>query len=85
MTESFADAIRQLRDSLTGPELDQFNKDLARVARTAMERYRDMDATVRAIAVLHRTGTGDKAGFCAECGNVMPCQTTKFIQPFLTP
>ncbi len=74
--------IKQLRET-GGPELRaEIDEQLRQSFDAMMARYKAMDETVAAVRVLHRPGAGERAGFCAECGNVVPCQTRKFLEPF---
>lgn len=75
--------IQEVRSSLSPEERAGLDKMLQDTARQQMRRYERMQRAVLALDVLHGEGEGDRAGFCTECGNVVPCQTRKFIAPFL--
>lgn len=75
--------ITELRRTLPPAQQDELTKVLQEAAQASVKRFIEMDAMVRALKVLHRPGTGERAGFCSECGNVVPCQTARFIEPFV--
>lgn len=77
------EALKMARAEM-GPEaLERLNKIAERVAKDSLRRFKAMGETITALGVLHRPGIGEREGFCGECGNVVPCQTRKFIAPFL--
>lgn len=76
------DMIAELREILPPQERAELDKMLKEAAERSLRRYREMEAAVRALAVLHREGS-ERAGFCGECGNVVPCQTVRFIAGYL--
>lgn len=80
--EAATRALQQVLDRMSPAERTAFDAAAQKAMIDHHKRHRRMEEAVIAVRVLHRDATGDKAGFCAECGNVSPCQTRRFLEPF---
>lgn len=81
--DSFGGALRAVREKMTPEQQAKLDASLRGAVERAMSRLKELDQVVSALGLLHRAGLGDRAGFCNECGNVVPCQTRKFLEPYL--
>lgn len=75
----FAQKLMQAREKMPPDKRRELDEVLSGALDKAMQRLRDLERAVSALDLLHQEGQGERAGFCAECGNVMPCTTAKFL------
>lgn len=79
----YAEALQKLREALPAAQREQLDAEIGESLRKRWKHLTEMEQMVQALAVLHRPGDAGREAFCAECGNVLPCQTRKFINPYL--
>lgn len=81
--QGLAAAFDRLYERMTPEQREAADRKMADSVTAALKHALEMRQVLLALKLLHRPGTGERAGFCGECGNVTPCQTVKFIEPVL--
>ncbi len=77
-SRQFTEGLNRLRETLPPDRVAELDKAMAEAIKDQLANGARCADALRAIALLHRDGGGQRAGFCAECGQVMPCTTLKF-------
>lgn len=82
--DALGKAMARAYERMPPEQQQQMDAAMNRAIEKMLVRHKEMEQVMTALAVLHRPGAGDREGFCGECGNVMPCQTRKFVDPYTT-
>lgn len=81
--EAFAKMLMDIHDRADSQTRESMDNIIRESVTNALEQGKAAIGAMHAIKLLHCGGKGERHGFCSECGNVVPCQTRKFIAPFV--
>jgi hypothetical protein len=80
--DGLAAGLAKARESMSPQQRKKLDEVMRDQLLGALNRLHELEQLLVALRLLHREDRGERSGFCAECGNVTPCQTRKFLEPF---